>query len=67
MTKYPELLIQMYLREVEDKISLWVPAWDYIKPQLPHEEHKIGYVHWSTCTIHTNTHIQRFLSKYRQA
>lgn len=51
--------IQMYLREMEDNISLCVSARDHIEPQLPHEEHKVGYVDWPTCTTHTDTHKER--------
>lgn len=46
-----ELLTEAYLREMEDKISLCVSARDYIEPQLPHEEHMVGNVDWSTCSI----------------
>jgi len=53
-------IIQMYLREMEDNISLCVSARDHIKPQLPHEEHKVGYVDRPTCRTHTGTHTKRF-------
>lgn len=46
-------IIQMYLREMEDKISLHVSARDHVEPQLPHEEHKVGYVDWHAYTAHT--------------
>lgn len=46
--------IQMHLRVMEDKIGLCVSARDHIEPQLPHEEHKIGYVDWATCRTHTH-------------
>lgn len=39
----------MNLREMEDQISLRVFARNHIKPQLPHEEHKVGYVDRSAC------------------